>query len=89
MKKYKLDMIEVSLIGLIGIITVITYPPLQLLAIPFVAIAGMRGVFDILQSQEKPGKESRPKELGTTMMQKTSISDTRKSKKGWGKPYGY
>lgn len=56
MKKYKLEIIEISLIGMIGIATVITQPPLMLLAIPFVIIAGMRGVFSRLESSGNNNK---------------------------------
>ena len=47
--KFKLQIIELLLIAGIGIATVIFNPPLPLLAFPFVAIGGMRGVFSTLE----------------------------------------
>lgn len=47
--KYKLRIIEIMLILLVGIITLILNPSLQLLAISFVIISAMRGIFIILE----------------------------------------
>jgi hypothetical protein len=55
MNKLKLDLLEHILIFIIAVVTIITTPPIQLLAIPFVTILGMRGIFRILHNAENHG----------------------------------
>lgn len=50
MNNFQLKLLELMIMFFTAIVTIITYPPLPLLAIPFLVIITSRVVFDILMS---------------------------------------